>query len=189
MSAKELRELLPQLGGDPCVDGLGSDKGRSRKTREVLAGPVRYVHFGTPCTTFSAALRGAARLRSVADPVGPESVPKIAAANALLRNMLQIIRLLAKTGGFWSIENPRSSLLWRFPGVSELGGFAVDFDACAYKAMSPGEGVHQEADQAAHEPPCTAFLGTTVPGHALAHAAEWYGAVPREVGQSHQAGS
>ena len=41
--------------------------------REVLAGPVRYAHFGMPCTTFSAALRGVARLRSVADPVDPRA--------------------------------------------------------------------------------------------------------------------
>ena len=56
---------------------------RHRKlVREVLTGPVRYVHFGMPCTTFSAAL--------------------------------------TKTGGFWSIENPRSSFLWRFWGSRNL---------------------------------------------------------------------
>ena len=105
--------------------------------REVLAGPVRYVHFGMPCTTFSAALRGVARLRSVADPVGPESVLKVAAANTLVRNMLQIIKLLTKTGGFWSIENPRSSLLWCFPGISELGGFTNDFDVVRLRGEVP----------------------------------------------------
>ena len=156
--------------------------------REVLAGPVREVYFGMPCTTFSAALWGVARLRSLADPVGPESVLKLAVANTLVRNMLQIIKLLTKTGGFWSIENPRSSLLWRFPGISELGGFTIDLDACAFGAKFPEKWIHQETDQDFHEPPGAAVSGEAVPWHAFAHTIEWDGAFPWEMGQLHQAG-
>ena len=130
---------------------------------------MRYVHFGMPCTTFSAALRGVARLRSVADLVGPESVLKVAAANTLVRNMLQMIKLLTKTGGFWSIENPRSSLLWCFPGISELGRFTIDLAVCAFGAKFPEKRIHQEADQHLHEPPSAAISGEAVPWHAFAH--------------------
>ena len=130
--------------------------------REVLAGPVRYVHFGMPCTTFSAALRGAARLRSVADPVGPESVLKVAAANTLVRN-----KLLTKTGGFWSIENPRSSLLWCFPGISELGGFTIDFDACAFGAKFPEKGFIKKPTRIFTNLPALRSLGRRCPGTHL----------------------
>ena len=128
---------------------------------------MRYVHFGMPCTTFSAALRGVARFRSVADPVGPESVLKVAAANTLVRNMLQMIKLLTKTGGFWSIENPRSSLLWCFPGISELGGFTIDLDACAFGAKFPEKGPTKKPTRIFTNLPALRSLGRRCPGTHL----------------------
>jgi hypothetical protein len=111
--------------------------------REIIEKRVRYLHLGTPCTTFSSALRGRARKRSVRDPVGPEATdPKIATANLLVRRSVELCRLLSRLGGFWSVENPGTSLLWRFPEIVSLAcnGFYVRFDACAYGAQIAGEG-------------------------------------------------
>ena len=52
----------------------------------------------------------------------------------------------------------------------------------------PRKRIHQEADQDLHEPPGAAISGQAVPWHAFAQTAEWYGAIPREMCQSHQAG-
>jgi len=139
--------------GCPALDAIDLFKGPRRidlcnpasfkaVQQEVATKRVRYLHMGTPCTSFSSALRGAARKRSVRDPVGPESDPMIAAANTLVRRTVLLCRLITRLGGYWSIENPGNSLLWRFPEVSALAaeGFYVTYDACAYGAGIPGEG-------------------------------------------------
>lgn len=133
------------LKGPRKID-LCNDQAYLDLVKEVFTQRVSYVHLGTPCTTFSSALRGKARKRSKCDPVGPESDPKIAAANLLSRRTVSLCRLIAQAGGFWSIENPNSSLLWHLPEVARLVGQGsfVRFDACAYGARIPGEGAFRK---------------------------------------------
>ena len=65
----------------------------------------RYVHFGTPCISFSMALRGAARTRSKANILGDLSWGRDVTANALVRNTVRIIRYLERLGRSWGLEN------------------------------------------------------------------------------------
>ena len=92
---------------------------------------------------------------------------KVAAASTLVRNMLQKIKLLTKTGGFWSIENPHSSLLWCLPGISELGGFTIDFDACAFGAKFAEKGFIKKPTRIFTNLPALRSLGRRCPGTHL----------------------
>eukprot|EP00974_Lingulodinium_polyedra_P021265 2054739-Lingulodinium_polyedra.AAC.1 len=67
-----VRPAVDLLHGPRRLDLCEESAWRSLR-QEVVRRRVSFVHFGVPCTTFSAALRGRARLRSVRDPVGPES--------------------------------------------------------------------------------------------------------------------
>jgi hypothetical protein len=87
----------------------------------IVEGKARTIHLGTPCASFSMALRGAARKRSKFDVVGPETTdPKIATASKLVRRAVEPCTLIASHGGWWSVENSLSSLMWMFPGVDTL---------------------------------------------------------------------
>jgi hypothetical protein len=87
----------------------------------IVESKARTMHLGTPCTSFSMALRGAARKRSTFYVVGPETTnPKIATANKLVRRTVELCTLIASHGGWWSVENPLSSLMLKFPGVDIL---------------------------------------------------------------------
>ena len=107
----------------------------------AFSGEIGYFHFALPCETFSQALRGRHRLRSSADPVGPESVPKIRNANLLVRRIALLCKLLGKMGIFWSIENPHDSLLWVFPEILELRGHGIEvvWDMCVFGAVQNNE--------------------------------------------------
>ena len=121
---------------------MTNDQSYMELKREILTKDIAYVHFGTPCTTFSSALRGRARKRSVACPMGPRGDPKIEAANLMVQRTAELCNLLARQGKQWSIENPSGSLIWRMPEFNDLTkrGFNVSFDACAYGGRIPGEG-------------------------------------------------
>jgi hypothetical protein len=74
-------------------------------------GALVYIHLGAPCSSFSQAPRGASRKRSRANPCGPCDDHKIAAANKLVDRTLDLILALHRRGVYWSLENPRGSLL------------------------------------------------------------------------------
>ena len=61
-------------------------------------------------------------------------------ANEIVKRFAALVLVLHRAGGFWSIENPESSLLWLlkdFIRLAELpGAFVVTFDQCAYGAPS-----------------------------------------------------
>jgi hypothetical protein len=59
-------------------------------------GSLVYVRLGSPCSSFSEALRGAARKRSGADPCGPSDDPKI------VERALELIAQLRRRGIYWS---------------------------------------------------------------------------------------
>ena len=99
----------------------------------IRSGFLRCVHFGTPCTSFSQALRGRHRKRSLADPVGPErSDEKVLKANMLVRWTVQLCWECHKARVGWSIENPAGSLLWHMPEVMRLAdhGISIVLDQC-----------------------------------------------------------
>ena len=91
---------------------------------------VKYLHCGTPCICFSTArhnIRNTVRARE-----------RERVACELVFFTVELIRSPHARGGFWSIENPRSSRLWDFPAIRELmmleGVSFVNFPMCQYGA-------------------------------------------------------
>ena len=107
-------------------------------TRRVL----RYVHLGTPCSTFSPlkTLFGGGS-RSKARPQGSGRLPAEVLGNLLLSHSLLIIEACRRHGVRWSLENPQRSLLWAMPKVKSLLSRAevrvVEFDQCMYGLKDP----------------------------------------------------
>ena len=104
-------------------------------------GSVRWLHGAPPCKTFSRARRTDAFARSRilrSDEVPEGFEPKlqiVKEANLLASRMARLARCIYKAGGWFSIENPEASLMWKFsplvslaslPGVSLFTG-----DQCA----------------------------------------------------------
>ena len=92
-----------------------------------------YCHMAPPCGTCSRAreipLRdgrpGPPPLRSELHPRGfpdleqrlPREAPRVAAANLLYDLVVEATTQLISRDILWSIENPRDSLLWHYPGI------------------------------------------------------------------------
>jgi len=91
------------------------------------SGRLRWLHGGPPCTTFSRARRSdihgtVRKLRSEQFPLGlPHVVDRrVAEGNLLAKRLCQLARIIQRLGGFWSIENPEHSLIWRLPCMISL---------------------------------------------------------------------
>ena len=82
----------------------------------LLSAGAHWVHGAPPCRTFSAARRSdnvarARKLRSAARPAGFGS-EQAEAASKLAKRMLELAKAQLTSNGYFSIENPLSSLLW-----------------------------------------------------------------------------
>lgn len=86
-------------------------------------GKVRWLHLAPPCKTFSRARRRdrfakVKKLRSTSCPAGFEPRPAVVReANLLASRSAQLARIQLKVNGWFSIENPASSLLWLYRPV------------------------------------------------------------------------
>ena len=86
----------------------------------IRKGNIRWLHGAPPCKTFSRARRSdklarARVLRSDEVPEGFEPKPLIVKeANLLASRMARLARCIYKAGGWFSIENPEASLMWKF---------------------------------------------------------------------------
>ena len=87
---------------------------------------VRWLHCAPPCHTFSRARRsdhwGSARiLRSTEHPLGfDKSNWQVAEANTLAKFTAKLCRTQLRAGGWFSIENPETSILWGTPCMRAL---------------------------------------------------------------------
>lgn len=101
-------------------------------------GLVVSLHVAPPCSSFSAALRSKARLRSAEPPEGPEAeVQSSSAANELAQRSATCCSAQAATGGgWWNWGNPVALLMWGLPEVARLKRDAkkVVFDQYRYGA-------------------------------------------------------
>ena len=114
----------------------------------IYAGAVVFIHFGTPCNTFSAARKddgGPPPLRSQEFPDGLPSLQGVWQDHLFLGNLFkdrtfEACLALVLTGGNFSIENPLLSLIWETDQFKFLfrhsRAFFVDFDQCAFGAPS-----------------------------------------------------
>ena len=80
---------------------------------------VTWVHLGTPCTTFwrfflMFCLRCT---RTVSRPEGNGSFDREIEGNLLLNVSCRIAEAATANGIYWTMENPRTSLLWVMPRI------------------------------------------------------------------------
>ena len=121
---------LCTLPGVDVVDGplhwdLTNEGVMKRVFKWIRDKNIQYVHLGTPCTSFSMALRGAARTRSKSNVLGDLNFARDKTANTLVHNSVRIIRYMERLGRFWSLENPLSSLIWLFPRALRVATLSI----------------------------------------------------------------
>ena len=114
----------------------------------IACGAIKFIHFGTPCNSFSAARKedgGPPPLRSEEFPEGFPDLDGLNLAITMLGNFfaertVEAAEAVVRAGGDFSIENPRWSLLWCTIWIRRLmreaRTFQVDFDQCAFGAAS-----------------------------------------------------
>ena len=114
----------------------------------ALIGALFFVHFGTPCNTFTAARKldgGPRPLRSHVQPMGldglsPDNQALVLLGNLFLLRTAELALAVFQAGGDFSIENPLLSLIWATPVMRSLSLHArtvdVDFDQCMFGAPS-----------------------------------------------------
>ena len=114
----------------------------------AYAGVLFFVHFGTPCNTFSSARKldnGPPPLRSAAAPMGlpslsPDNAALVFLGNAFLHRSVELALVVFNHGGDFSIENPLLSLIWVTPPMQQLARLArtldMDLDQCVFGAPS-----------------------------------------------------
>ena len=115
----------------------------------IHRGSVRFLHLGTPCSTFSAARavkmkNGPRPLRSLEHPLGLPFLAAVEKQQAQLGNMFldksveAALAVLAE-GGDFSLENREKSLLWNMPSIQFLKimypTFVVSFDQCCFGSL------------------------------------------------------
>ncbi len=101
----------------------------------VRSGAYAYIHFGLPCTSWSCWQRlNPNSTRSSEHPEGENPTPSELAANLLASRTASLCLAQQRAGGFWSVENPGSSLVWSFGPIEALlrHGVDVNFDQCMY---------------------------------------------------------
>ena len=106
----------------------------------IREGAILAVHFGTPCTTYSAArkkdggprpLRTAERLKGVPGLTGTDLLNTII-GTGLMKLTAELCQLCQQHKVPWTIENPASSLIWKTPEFKALGGRRILLHACCY---------------------------------------------------------
>ena len=100
----------------------------SAQFRDVLAKRIQRKRFraamvALPCATLSRArqpqLRANANLWGLPG-LSPQDQQQLRHANQMIRNTLILLRLLTALRAPWILENPQTSLIWRFGGVKAL---------------------------------------------------------------------
>lgn len=98
-----------------------------KKLKKLLRrGRVRWLHLAPPCKTFSKARRRdrfarVKQLRSRQCPEGCNPKPAIVReANLLASRSAQLAKIQLRANGWFSIENPASSLLWLYKPIQLL---------------------------------------------------------------------
>ena len=110
----------------------------------IQEGYLFYIHFGTPCSSFSQARKndgGPPPLRNEEYITGLPGLSqfdqaKVEMGNFLLDVTVELIKCCQQHGVKWSIENPGSSFLWDMPCMievkSSLHPAIVTFDMCRF---------------------------------------------------------
>eukprot|EP00913_Durusdinium_trenchii_P004004 g3708.t1 len=110
----------------------------------IREGRINYIHFGTPCSSFSLARKddgGPPPLRARRALWGLPNLTardqdKVRVGNKLMQLTVDLANLAHTAGAFWSIENPLGSYLWAMPPVQRLAKFTnvsrTELDMCRF---------------------------------------------------------
>ena len=104
----------------------------------ILCGEVEWVHMGPPCTTFCWWYRVTSKknTRSIANPAGDGITEAEHCGNQLAYLSITIAELCLKHGVWFSLEQPRTSLMWLLPEMIALrakpGVVPCHLVMCAY---------------------------------------------------------
>ena len=109
---------------------------------EIRSGYIRYLHFGLPCKGWGPANRLNGGTRSAQFPDGAsECLPRESLANFQGNYVCELCAELDAVGGFFTIENPWSSDVWRSSPFSRLRDvvniFLIPLDQCAFGHQLP----------------------------------------------------
>ena len=97
-----------------------------------------------PCSSFSVLQNLNEGTRSLENPEGNGTLPREILGNSLALRVGKLCKAFVAAGGFFTIENPKSSYLWKYDPIARLDKFSidVDFDQCCYDLWPP----HAKAD-------------------------------------------
>ena len=100
----------------------------------IRRGVFLYVHFGIPCSSWSTLRFIGGGSRRANKPEGDLLDQKELRGNQQACVVAELCWLLHVHGGWFSVENPRGSLLWQYGPMRSLSEVAasVDFDQCCY---------------------------------------------------------
>ena len=110
-----------------------------RLIKRIRKQDVCAVHLGTPCTTFSNARRP--MIRSATCPRGlpdlsPKASQQVHDGNLLADATARLLRECIARGLAVTLENPQTSLLWKYPPIAKLISQhqldLVNFHMCQY---------------------------------------------------------
>ena len=109
---------------------------------DIRRGLVWFVHFGLPCTSWGRAntLNGGTRRKGFEQ--GDNTLQRECSGNEQVTKVVNICLLLARHGGFFSIENHFDSYVWDCVAMlnlkSQVHCYMSRFDQCAYELTLPG---------------------------------------------------
>ena len=111
-------ELYNELGlANPSAD-LSVRSNIDRLIKDIESGAFKYVHLGTPCSSFSVLqtlFNHGTRSRN--RPQGDGTRSNELHGNLLLKHSILVIRACMRHNVFWTLENPKSSYLFWMPSV------------------------------------------------------------------------
>jgi hypothetical protein len=151
-----------KLGKAAAARGFGVCKfeayrdGRFRFPSEDLSNPVvvhalcrrilafefgRHLHLGIPCTTWTVMQYSFVGTRTAQAPFGDGTRASEVEANEVMRLCLLILWCCIASRTGFSVENPRTSVLWKVPDIIEIADISFvslcHCDLCAFGLCSP----------------------------------------------------
>ena len=112
----------------------------------------QYWHFALPCKSFSRLsinLNGGTRTND--KPWGSGELGREILGNKLLERTVLLIQILIRHGSYWSLENPRTSLVFRMPTIVDIqtrsDTHVIHFDQCMYGLKFDDSSPHERCQK------------------------------------------
>jgi hypothetical protein len=127
-------EAFPEGGRYRPLHDLGRHATVELYRNRIREQVYRYIHFGIPCSRFSQIQNLNGGDRSAENPWGSEKQERDRDANRLARLVFGLVLVAREAGSYYTVENPKSSWLWKLPGFAEFieKEFVVKFGQCEF---------------------------------------------------------